>query len=295
MKTPVFTGSAVALVTPYDENGIDFALLETLIERQAESGTSALVVCATTGEAPVLTDSERSLLTAFCVRAAAGRMKIIIGIGGNHTEKSASAAYEAEILGADAVMLTAPYYNKASGEGLFRHFSFVADHTGLPLIVYNVPGRTSIGCTAELYARLAEHPRINGVKEASGDISLVSRTRTLCGDDMNIWSGNDDQTLPVMALGGKGVISVAANVIPREMALLCQACLDGDLSRARQLHENCAALFEALFLEVNPIPVKAAMQLMGLDQGVYRLPLCPMEENHFEKLKSVLRKMSLVS
>jgi len=295
MKEPVFTGSATALVTPYDENGIDFDLLEKQIHRQAENGTSALVICATTGEAPVLTESERTLLTGFCVRSAAGRMKIVVGIGGNNSEKAAAAAREAEILGADAVMLTAPYYNKANKEGLYRHFTCAADHTGLPLIVYNVPGRTAVGCSAELYARLAEHPRINGVKEASGDISLVSCTRQLCADELNVWSGNDDQTLPIMALGGKGVISVASNVIPGEMSQLCQACLAGDFSLARQIHEKYAPLFEALFIEVNPIPVKAALEMMGLDHGTYRLPLCPMEEGHFAHLQNILRHLSLIS
>ena len=295
MKTPLFTGSATAIVTPYNEHGIDYALLETLIERQAENGTAALAVCATTGEAPVLTPSERAMMIGFCVRHAAGRMKIIAGIGGNDTAAAGDAARQAEILGADGVMLTAPYYNKATREGLFRHFTDAADHTGVPLIVYNVPGRTAVSCSAELYARLAEHPRINGVKEASGDISLVSRTRTLCGDELNIWSGNDDQTLPILALGGKGVISVAANLIPGEMAQLCRACLEGDLSRAGKLHEKYAPLFEALFFEVNPIPVKTALHLMGLGHDAFRLPLCPMEEPNLARLRSVLQSLSLIS
>lgn len=295
MKEPVFTGSATALVTPYDENGIDYALLSQSIDRQAENGTAAIVVCATTGEAPVMSDEERMLLTGFCVRETAGRMKVIAGIGGNSTEKALAAAREAEVLGADAVLLTAPYYNKASREGLYQHFTFVADRIGIPLIVYNVPGRTSVALDEKLYARLAEHPRINGVKEASGDISLVSRTARVCGDGWNIWSGNDDQTLPMMALGAKGVISVASNLIPRELAQLCAACLSGDYAAAQKIHTTYEELFELLFVEVNPIPVKAALQLMGLDRGVYRLPLCGMEEDHLEALKKCLRALTLIS
>ena len=293
MKAPVFTGSATALVTPYGENGVDFDLLGTVLERQINGGTSAVAVCATTGEAPVLSASERTAIISFCARESAGRIKIIAGVGGNDTRAAAAAAREAELLGADAVMLTTPYYNKASPEGLYRHFTSVADHTGLPLIVYNVPGRTGVRCTAELYARLAAHSRINGIKEASGDLSLVSDTVRLCGGEMNIWSGNDDQTLPMMALGAKGVISVASNVIPEGMAGLCRACLDNDFTLARSIHERYSQLFRLLFVEVNPIPVKAALHLLRLDHGIYRLPLCPPEEAHLRQIEECLRDLSL--
>lgn len=295
MKEPVFTGSATALVTPYGENGLDFDLLSAVLERQANGGTSALVVCATTGEAPVLSASERAMIISFCARQSAGRMKIIAGIGGNDTQSAAQAAREAEIHGADAVMLTAPYYNKASPEGLYRHFTYVSDHTGLPLIVYNVPGRTAVRCSPELYARLAENSRINGIKEASGDISLVSETIRVCGDEMNIWSGNDDQTLPMMALGAKGVISVASNIDPSGIAKLCRACLDNDYAAALSFHRKYALLFRLLFIEVNPIPVKAALSMMNLDHGVYRLPLCPPEEAHARQIEACLRDLSLIA
>lgn len=295
MKEPVFTGSATALVTPYGEDGLDFDLLSAVLERQADSGTSALVVCATTGEAPVLTPSEKAMLISFCARQSAGRMKIIAGVGGNDTMSAAAAAREAEIHGADAVMLTAPYYNKASPEGLYRHFTRVSEHTGLPLIVYNVPGRTGVHCNAELYARFSENRRINGIKEASGDISLVSETIRLCGDEMNIWSGNDDQTLPMMALGAKGVISVASNVVPSGIANLCRACLENDYAAAVSVHRKYALLFRLLFIEVNPIPVKAALRLMGLDHGVYRLPLCPPEEAHLRQIEECLKGLSLIA
>lgn len=295
MKTPVFTGSATALVTPYGEDGVDYALLDQIIERQAENATAALVVCATTGEAPVLTQRERTMLTGFCVRHAAGRMKVIVGVGGNNTLNAADAAREAEILGADGVLLTTPYYNKASREGLFLHFTTVAERTGLPLIVYNVPGRTSVACDAKLYARLAEHPGINGVKEASGDLSLVAQTAALCAEEFNIWSGNDDQTLPMMALGAKGVVSVASNVVPGAVAELCSKCLQDDFEAARELQRKYQRLFELLFIEVNPIPVKAALQLMGLDHGVYRPPLCPPEADHLSALAECLRELLLIS
>ena len=292
IKEPVFTGSATALVTPYDEEGVDFALLERVIERQADNGTSALVICATTGESPVLSDEERAMIIGFCVRQTAGRMKVIACVGGNNTRKACAAARQAEILGADGVMLTTPYYNKANAEGLVRHFTDVADHTALPLIAYNVPGRTAVSCSEILYARLAEHPRVNGVKEASGDISLVSRTLALCGDELNIWSGNDDQTLPMMALGAKGVISVASNVIPKGVAALCAHCLQGDFAAARTLQKNYAKLFELLFIEVNPIPVKAALHLLELDHGCYRLPLCPPSETHLDALRECLNELA---
>ncbi len=294
MKPPVFTGCATALVTPYDENGVDYALLDRCLQRQLDGGVSALVVCATTGEAPVLSEAERAGLIGFCARRIGGKARLIAGIGGNDTQKAAAAAGQAEILGADGVMLTAPYYNRASPEGLYRHFTYVAAHTGLPLIVYNVPGRTGVKCTAELYARLAEAPNINGVKEASGDISLVSDTMRLCGEEMNVWSGNDDQTLPMMALGAMGVISVVSNLIPREMSGLCESMLRGDLEGARAVHHRFGTLFDLLFIENNPIPVKTALALMGLDHGAFRLPLCPMEGNHLAALESCLRELSLI-
>ncbi len=294
MKKPLFTGCATALVTPYDENGIDYALLDRNLERQIDGGVSALVICATTGEAPVLTDSERAELVGFCARHISGRVSLIAGIGGNDTQKAAASARQAELLGADGVMLTAPYYNRASPEGLYRHFTYAAARTGLPLIVYNVPGRTGVKCSAELYARLAETPNINGVKEASGDISLVSDTLRLCAGELTVWSGNDDQTLPMMALGAAGVISVASNLIPREISLLCGSMLLGDLEAAKALQQRYGTLFDLLFTENNPIPVKTALSLMGLDHGAFRLPLCPMEEKNLLSLESCLRELSLI-
>ena len=294
MKNTLFTGCATAMITPYTEKGIDYDAMARLIDRQIQSGVSALVICGTTGEAATLSPEERSSLLKFCIGHAAGRAVIIAGIGGNDTEAALRSARTAEKAGADGVLLSTPYYNKATFQGLLRHFTHVADGCGLPLIVYNVPGRTGVPCTAELYARLSEHPRICGIKEASGDISLISRTIRLCGDALTIWSGNDDQTLPILALGGQGVISVASNVVPGEMAALCDAGLKNDLPRARELHGRLSGFFEALFVQVNPIPVKTALFHMGLSPLCFRLPLCEMDPPQEAILKKALHDLALI-
>lgn len=256
MKKPVFTGSATALVTPFTDRGVDYDRLAAALDRQAEGGTAAVVVCGTTGEAATLSEAERASIIEFTAVYTRSRMKVIAGIGGNDTLAAANAARRAERLGADALLLTTPYYNKTSSEGIVRHFAYVAEHSELPLIVYNVPGRTGVSCTPEHYARLAEIPRINGVKEASGDISLVSRTRHLCGDALNIWSGNDDQTLPMLALGAKGVISVASNIVPQVMATLCAAALSGDFFTARRHPRGVRRTFRRTLLRGQSYPGK---------------------------------------
>ena len=294
MKKPIFNGCATALATPYTSSGIDYDSLCALIQRQIEAGVSAILACATTGEAATLTREERREIISFTVREASGRVKVLAGIGSNNTQAALEAAREAESSGADAVLLTAPYYNKTSRDGLLRHFTTVADGCGLPLIVYNVPSRTAIGCTPEIYEALAEHPRINGVKEASGDFTLISRAMRRCGDELAFWSGNDDQTLAMMAMGARGVISVASNLIPREMSLLCESALSGDFSRARAIHRAYADLFEALFSEVNPIPVKTALHAMGFFPGDLRLPLCPMTPGKETALLQTLRRHMLI-
>ena len=237
MKPCVFTGSAVAIVTPFCGDGVDLEAFDRLIERQIQGGTDAIVVCGTTGEAATLSEAERASIIEFTAVYTRSRMKVIAGIGGNDTLAAANAARRAERLGADALLLTTPYYNKASSEGIIRHFAYVAEHSELPLIVYNVPGRTGVSCTPEHYARLAEIPRINGVKEASGDISLVSRTRHLCGDALNIWSGNDDQTLPMLALGASPRASVALMRLSQAYALI--------RGRGYVLPEDIAAVFRS--------------------------------------------------
>jgi 4-hydroxy-tetrahydrodipicolinate synthase len=289
MKTPIFTGSCTAIVTPFNQNGdVNFPKLAELLDMQAAAGTSAVVICGTTGENATQPLDEHEQLVDFSVKHIAGRMKVIAYVGSNDTMTAIRLATSAKRAGVDGILMVTPYYNKTTQKGLVAHFSYVADRVDLPLIIYNVPGRTGIGCTADTYKILSQHPNINGVKEASGDFSLFSLTRAMCGDDLNVWCGNDDQTVPMMSLGAKGVISVASNVIPREMATLCQLCLDGDFKAASALYLNYAKLMSALFIEVNPIPVKAAMNLMGLDVGGYRLPLVDIAPEHLETLRSCL-------
>ena len=293
MKTPVFTGSCTAIVTPYHNGSIDYDKMAEYIDFQYEGGTSALVVCGTTGESATQTIEEHEQLIDFCVKKNAGRMKIIAGIGSNDTNTAFELAVAAKSSGADATLMVTPYYNKTSQRGLVQHFTYVADRVDIPMILYNVPSRTSIGIAADTYAILAKHPNINGVKEASGDFSLISRTLKTCGDDLNIWSGNDDNTLALMAMGGKGVISVFTNILPKPMAEMCKLCLEGDFIGARAIHNKYSNLFHDLFLETNPIPVKTAMNLMGMDAGELRLPLWEMAPANVEKLKATLTEVGV--
>ena len=293
MKTPVFTGSCTAIVTPFHNGAIDFDKMAEFIDFQYEGGTSALVVCGTTGESATQTIEEHEQLIDFSVKHTAGRMKIIAGIGSNDTNTAYELAVAAKASGADATLMVTPYYNKTSQRGLVQHFTYVADRVDIPMILYNVPSRTSIGIAADTYAILAKHPNINGVKEAAGDFSLISRTMKLCGDDLNIWSGNDDNTLPMMAMGAKGVISVFTNILPRPMADLCDLCLKGDFAAAREIHNKYSNLFHDLFIETNPIPVKTAMNLMGMDAGELRLPLWEMAPANIEKLRASLLEVGV--
>ena len=286
-KTPIFEGSCTAIVTPYQEGGIDYEKMGQLIDFQAENGTSALVVCGTTGENATQDVDEHAELLRFAHAHNKGRMKLIAGIGSNNTNTALHLGKEAEAVGYDGVLMVTPYYNKTTQAGLVQHFTYVADRV-------NVPSRTSIGITADTYKILSEHPNINGTKEASGDFSLFSKTRYLCGDALNVWSGNDDQTVPMIALGAKGIISVAANVIPRAMADLCAAALKGDFQAAQAIHMKYADLFSTLFIETNPIPVKTALNLMGMNVGHLRLPLVDMSEKNLETLKASLRNVGLI-
>ncbi|MBE6967489.1 MAG: 4-hydroxy-tetrahydrodipicolinate synthase [Ruminococcaceae bacterium] len=293
MKQPIFTGSCTAIVTPYRGLTIDYDKMAELIEQQYAGGTSAIVVCGTTGENATQPCEEHEELVDFVVKKNAGRMKIIAGVGSNDTMTSIRLATSAKASGVDGILMVTPYYNKTTQKGLVAHFSYVADRVDVPMIVYNVPSRTGVGCTAETYKILSEHPNINGVKEASGDFSLFARTVALCGDSLNIWSGNDDNTVPMMALGAKGVISVASNIVPRAVADLCDLCEKGDFKAATALYCKYAQLFADLFIEVNPIPVKTAMNLMGMDVGDLRLPLVEMAEGNLEKLKASMRGVGL--
>lgn len=284
MSQPLFRGSGVALVTPMTPSGIDFPALERLIEWHIASGTDALVVCATSGEGATLTYAERVEIIDRTVRQVNGRIPVIVGTGSNNTASAVILSREACDAGADGVLVVTPYYNKATQRGLVRHFTAVADAIDRPLIVYNVPSRTGVSCTAETYAALARHPNIVGVKEASGDFALLQDTRNLCGDDFVIWSGNDEDTAAICMLGGAGVISVAANIIPRELHELTALCFADRLLEAGRAQLRLSPLIRALFCEVNPIPVKTAMARMGLCGDLLRLPLCEMGEKTRERL-----------
>ena len=289
VKVPVFKGSCTAIVTPFSEHGVDYERLKKNLEFQYENGTSAVVVCGTTGENATHTPNEHDELVRVTVRTVNGRMKVIAGIGSNNTENALRAAEDAKYSGADAVLMVTPYYNKTTQKGLVEHFSYVADRVDIPMILYNVPSRTGIGISADTCKALSQHPNINGIKEASGDIALAAKIRSLCGDDLYIWSGNDDCTIPLMSLGALGVISVASNIVPGAVAKLCALCLEGSYAEATELYAKYASLFSALFIETNPIPVKAAMKMMGMDSGILRLPLTEIGQESFETLLKAMR------
>ena len=293
MKTPIFKGSCTAIITPFDERGIDYDRLKKNLDFQYENGTSAVVVCGTTGENATLTNDEHQELVRTAILYNAGRMKLIAGVGSNNTLTALRRAEEAKAAGADAILMVTPYYNKSTQRGLVEHFTYVADRVEIPMILYNVPSRTGIGLKAETCRILSEHPNIIGIKEASGDIALGAKIHSLCGDELWIWSGNDDCTVPLMALGALGVISVASNIVPGTIAKLCSLCLSGAFEEATALYDKYAELISALFIETNPIPVKAAMQLMGMDSGLLRLPLVEISPESKAKLTAVMRDAGL--
>ena len=293
MKTPIFKGSCTAIITPFDERGIDYDRLKKNLDFQYENGTSAVVVCGTTGENATLTNDEHQELVRTAILHNAGRMKLIAGVGSNNTLTALRRAEEAKAAGADAILMVTPYYNKSTQRGLVEHFTYVADRVEIPMILYNVPSRTGIGLKAETCRILSEHPNIIGIKEASGDIALGAKIHSLCGDELWIWSGNDDCTVPLMALGALGVISVASNIVPGTIAKLCSLCLSGAFEEATALYDKYAELISALFIETNPIPVKAAMQLMGMDSGLLRLPLVEIAPENKAKLTAVMRDAGL--
>lgn len=293
IKTPVFKGSCTAIVTPFHEHGIDYAQLQKNLDFQYENGTAAVVVCGTTGENPTITPDEYEELIRYTVIACQKRMKVIVGVGSNNTLSALRKAETAAAIGADGILMVTPYYNKSTQKGLIEHFSYVADRVNIPMILYNVPSRTGIGIRAETYKTLSEHPNINGVKEASGDFSLIAAVRSLCGDDLFLWSGNDDNTVPMMAMGALGVISVASNLLPGVVSKLCALCLEGNYSEAATLYGRYTSLFSAFFIETNPIPIKAAMKLLGMDSGILRLPLTDIGEEHLQTLRIRMRDAGL--
>ena len=284
MKDILFTGSGVAIVTPFHAGAVNFPAFGRLIDRQIDGGTDAIIVCGTTGEAATMTQKARMETIAYRVDRVAGRVPVIAGTGANDTQVARENALAAERLGVDGLLIVTPYYNKATQQGLLRHYKVIADSVGTPIILYNVPSRTGVSCTAETYAVLAQHPNIVGVKEASGSFALIQETLNLCGDGFSVWSGNDEDTAAVCALGGVGVISVAANIVPREMHRLVELCLADRILEAGREQLRLAPLIRALFCEVNPIPVKTAMARMGLCSDLLRLPLCEMSEENRARL-----------
>ncbi len=295
MRTPVFTGSCPALVTPFDQNNIiNYDAFGKLIDAQIEAGVDAVCVCGTTGESATMSIREHIAAVEFCVKRVNHRVKVIAGAGSNDTSAAVYLSQHAQDSGADALLHVTPYYNKASQTGLIKHYEYIADRVELPIILYNVPSRTGVSFTAETYKVLSQNPKINGVKEASGNFSLLAHTRFLCGDDFYIWSGNDDQVVPMMALGAKGVISVASNIVPKVMVNMTHLCLNNDFAAASRLQIQYMDLIDALFTEVNPIPIKAAMNLMGMEAGPLRLPLCDISEKNLEVLRRAMNRADLL-
>jgi 4-hydroxy-tetrahydrodipicolinate synthase len=293
MKTPIFTGSAVAVVTPFRDGKPDYEKLDELVDMQIKHGTQAIIVCGTTGEASTLNDDEHLAVIARVVKKTSGRIPVVAGTGSNDTEHAAELSSEACKLGADALLVVTPYYNKTTQHGLIKHYDHIAARANKPIILYHIPSRCGMGYTLETYIELSKHERIVGVKEASSNYTLMAQLRAHAGDDMLLWSGNDNETLPIMSLGGLGVISVAANIIPGDMQKICKSWLDGNVKESGQLFIKTIPLLDALFCEVNPVPVKAAMNLLGMDVGGCRMPLSDMLPKNAEMLKNVMRDYGL--
>lgn len=294
MNNPIFRGIATALITPFDARGaLDFEAYGRLIDWQIECGVDALVSCGTTGEGPTLSDAEHRALLKYAVERTAGRVPLIAGTGSNDTAYAVELSRFACEIGADALLVVTPYYNKATQEGLYRSFSAIADASDKPLILYNVPSRTGCNIQPATYARLAEHANIAGIKEANGDIASVADTLSRIGDRAALYSGNDDQIVPILSLGGQGCISVLSNVLPRESCEICRRFFAGDVAGAAALQLKYIPLIQALFSEVNPIPVKAAMAALGFCEDVLRLPMTPMESARREKLFALMRAEGL--
>lgn len=293
-KTPVFTGSATALVTPFKDGEIDFAALGRNMEFQIENGTDALVVCGTTGEASTLSESERMACIEFVIDKAAGRVPVIAGTGSNDTARAAMMSRFASERGADALLVVTPYYNKATRKGLIRSFGAIADASTKPVILYDVPSRTGVELDLGVLTELAGHPNIAAVKDASGNVGETARKIAELSDKLDFYSGNDNIILPMLSIGGAGVISVASNIIPREVHDICRLFFEGKIGESAALAARFAPLFHALFIEVNPIPIKCAMAKTGLCEEEYRLPLCEPEEKSRALIYSALQNIGLI-
>ena len=293
-KNTVFRGAATALITPLTPDGIDYAAFGRLIDWQIDEGINALVIAGTTGEGSTLTDEEHREAIRFSVERAAGRVPIIAGTGSNDTDYAVSLSRYACQVGADALLVVTPYYNKATQKGLIAMYDAIADAVDKPVILYNVPSRTGVNIEPATYVALAEHPNIVGIKEANGNISKIVETAALVGDRLDIYSGNDDQVVPILSMGGSGVISVLSNVLPRKTVEICDRFFAGDVAGSAALQCRMLPLINALFCEVNPIPVKAAMAAMGWCENCLRLPLTPMEDAHWQKLKGLMEEQGVL-
>lgn len=295
MKKPIFTGAGVAIITPFTAEGkVNEKVLAEIIEYQISHSTDAIVICGTTGESATLDHTEHTQAIKIAVDVTAGRIPVIAGTGSNDTAYALKLSNDAEKLGVDGLLMVTPYYNKASQEGLIKHFNYVADRVSTPIILYNVPSRTGCEIKPETYAELAKNKMIYAAKEATGNLSSIAKTISLVPEDFAIYSGNDDQITPIMSLGGKGVISVLSNILPQVAHDIAQTALDGDFKKSADLQLKYLELCNAMFMDVNPIPVKVAMRMMGIDVGPLRLPLCDMTPANTEKLKSVLKKYELI-
>ncbi len=295
MKKTIFTGSGVAIVTPMDKSGnIDYPELAKLIEFQIANETDCIVICGTTGESSTLTDEEHIELIRYTVEKTAKRVPVIAGTGSNDTAYSLMLSKEAAAVGADALLQVTPYYNKTSQRGLVQHFLEVANNVDLPMMLYNVPSRTGMTISVDAYKELAKHPNIVATKEASGDLSLIAKIAAAVGDSIDIYSGNDDQIVPIMSLGGKGVVSVAANIVPKAIHDIAALYLDGKTTESRDMQLKYLGLLNSLFLDVNPIPVKTAVNLIGFKAGNCRLPLVDLDVRHLNVLKEEMQKHNLI-
>ncbi|MBP8994165.1 MAG: 4-hydroxy-tetrahydrodipicolinate synthase [Bacteroidales bacterium] len=295
MKNTIYQGSGVAIVTPMNDDGsINYEQFRNNINYQIENGTDAIVVCGTTGESSTMTDEEHIECMRFTVEVVNKRVPVIAGTGSNDTRYAIELSQEAEKVGVDALLVVTPYYNKSSQHGLVKHFNMIADSVNIPIILYNIPGRTGVNINIETYVELAKHKNIVAVKEASGNIGYVAQIIEACGDVLDVYSGNDDQIVPIMSLGGKGVISVVANILPQMTHDMTEYCLKNDFIKSSQIQIQYLDLINNLFIDVNPIPIKEAMNMMGFNAGECRMPLVRMCDKNIEKLKNSLMKYELV-
>lgn len=295
MKKTIFKGSGVAIVTPMNSDGtINYKVFGDIIDYQIKNQTDAIIVCGTTGESATLNHEEHCSVIKYCVERVNGRVPVIAGTGSNDTKYSLELSLEAQKSGANALLSVTPYYNKTSQSGLIKHYNYIADRVDLPIILYNVPSRTGCNIMPETYFELSKHPNIVGIKEANGGVSSVIKTLSLCKDNIDMYSGNDEQIVPILSVGGKGVISVFANICPKVVHDMCDKYLKGNIEESKEIQIKYYDLISALFCDVNPIPVKTAMNLLGFKCGSCRLPLDSMNNSDFNKLKNTMRKYGLI-